>query len=72
MKLSERNPPIGTVRVAKWFAWWPVDIYGEERWLETVYVTQKFQRGPFGYFWLNMNFVTEEIYNDRSENREED
>lgn len=46
--------PVGTVRTHYFFAWWPVKINNECRWLEYVHVVQR-----LGWYrtWVNINFL---------------
>jgi hypothetical protein len=56
-----QGPKDHTRRVRRWFAWWPVTIRQETRWLERVAVQQQystFLSGGGGY-WRNQDFVDE-------------
>ncbi len=53
----------GTVRTTVKFAWWPITIKGETRWMEWVAVKQRFIRdGCMEYTWIgwmNLDFDDE-------------
>ena len=71
-KMRWNEPAIGAIRIISCFALFPIKAGHETRWLERVYVAQKYLRGPFGNSWINMNFTTKEMYNDRSEDNNEE
>ena len=51
------KPEINTKRTRKWFAWLPVTIGRDTRWLETVHVKQiyiDYQNG-----WCNVEFLAQ-------------
>lgn len=53
-------------RIIKKFAFLPIELMEEKRWLETVYIVQQYE--PDGIFifspcvWINEQFVTKEDY----------
>ncbi len=53
-------PPNGTKEIKRWFAWLPIQIDDETRWLETVTVELEFDEG-YGSFvepsWIAMRFI---------------
>lgn len=56
---------VGSTRVVKRFAWFPVTIGAETRWLETVYICQKYEwdRDRLKeYRWVNQYFVERDEY----------
>lgn len=60
-----KDPDVGDIRVKKFFAFLPITIGTETRWLETVEV-QQIRRiddyAIFGseYYWKNINFIDKE------------
>ena len=56
-------PKVGELRTATWFALFPVKLYDEIRWLETVSVEQMFTEHFHGFedgnshSWDNIRFV---------------
>ena len=50
-------------RLVKRFAFLPIEIYGEVRWLEMVYLKQEYH--PLSG-WLNIAFVRKEDYRRRN------
>jgi len=40
---NEPNPEDGDRRTRSWFAWWPVTIGTQTRWLETVTVREEYR-----------------------------
>jgi hypothetical protein len=59
-----QRPKPGQIRVAKWFAIFPITLHYECRWLEWVYVQQKYvERWICGNArWYDLQFVTKEDY----------
>jgi hypothetical protein len=60
---------VGDKRLETWFAWFPVRINDETRWLETVRVLQRrnYMQGQYvcQFFWENINFADEECRADK-------
>lgn len=65
MKFNHGNKKVGDTRIKSWFAWFPVRLHGETRWMERVTVEQVCygysmmgeQGEPVG--WMNKRFVDE-------------
>ena len=58
---------VGDTRVVKRFAWFPVTIGAETRWLETVYICQRYGWSnyrliEYQYQWVNQYFVERDEY----------
>ena len=58
-----KRPPRWADRIVKRFAFLPIEIHGEVRWLETVYLTQTHH--PIAG-WENLAFVSKEDYRRRN------
>ena len=41
MRWRRKEPNVGDVRERKYFAWLPININGDVRWLETVHVMEE-------------------------------
>ena len=50
------KPEKETIRVVEYFAWFPVTIGEETRWLETVRIEQEYYWG-----WDNIKFIDPEL-----------
>ena len=56
---------IGDERTVRRFAFWPIWIGTEWRWLEIVYLSQYYKKCnnlPFGCAWANIGFIGKEDY----------
>jgi len=56
------NPTSGSSRVVKKFAWWPIRIGKEARWLERVTIRQQYVFNGYSwdtpiYVWFNVEFL---------------
>lgn len=49
-------------RIIKRFAWFPITIGGETRWLETVYLRQKHAALEPIFPWYNIRFTDRKEY----------
>lgn len=58
-KKTRNIPFYGEERIIKKFAFFPVGLGCEKRWLEMVYIKQKWIGGWY-CSWSNLGFVTEE------------
>lgn len=54
----------GDLRYIKKFAISPIEIKGEIKWLEWVYVMQKYVGFRYKSCWENVIFITKEEYNE--------
>jgi hypothetical protein len=57
-----KTPKASDGRIIKRFAFLPVEINHEARWLETVYIFQTYYDGVYRIGWDNSLFVTKEEY----------
>lgn len=61
------NPKEGDIRIKKQFAFFPVRVKEEWRWLENVTIEQKYCWGLYGHSWFNTEFIDNDtIQNDSS------
>ena len=52
------GPKIGDIRVRSWFAFFPVHIGNEVRWLERVTVREQYDGcRDYGQVWIRLQFV---------------
>ena len=64
-KYNSKEPSNGSVRIRKKFAWLPIAINGECRWLEWVVVEQTYNHDYVNYenfqfeCWYNTKFINE-------------
>ena len=63
-------PSYGDQRIITKFAWFPIEIKREVRWLERVTILQMYENDWDGYHWVNICFVDEEkeINNEKDNN----
>lgn len=65
MKFTHTSPKDGDIQIRKFFAWFPIRIQNETRWLEQVKIEQHyFDGGPLGLIyggnqWCNDKFINE-------------
>ncbi len=64
MRWSEKkNPAVGTRRTTIGFLWFPVEINGESRWLETVTIQEEWRESGAADVifrgWVKIAFVSE-------------
>lgn len=62
-----REPCANEMRIIKLFAFLPIEINLENRWLETVYIKQRYENKSIFSFseiwdWVDKEFVTKEEY----------
>ena len=60
-----RPPIIGDANIAKRFAWMPMRMGLEVRWLETVFILQEYKERTWhvsGGIWVNIRFVDRTTY----------
>ena len=71
MMKEKDYPNKGDIRIIKRFAFLPIRIGAEKRWLETVYIEQRYER--YGIFifdpfdWFDQRFVTKADYDNYKE-----
>ena len=53
-----KHPKDGQKRIIKKFALFPIRLNGETRWLETVYILQKYLDGNSCGYWDNKMFCS--------------
>ena len=51
------EPIVGDQRVTSYFAFFPVTINYETRWLERVKIRQEFRQGRTRDFWVYIKFI---------------
>ena len=61
------KPRVYSTRIIKRFTLFPIELKYEKRWLETVYIKQRYEMfefiGGYSYLdWVNKEFVTKEKY----------
>lgn len=61
MRWTRKHPEVGETRVKQWFAFLPVEIDDDTRWLEWVTVKQR-----YGYMWYNDAFIDPPLKDDDS------
>jgi hypothetical protein len=63
MRWNRNRPKVGDVRDIKYFAWSPVRIGTETRWLEYVITLQKYEDRDLGYAFSEHDWVDKEFLN---------
>ena len=57
--MRRKAPVHGTEEIVTFFAWFPITIYDDRRWLERVTIRRRWIMGQWELFYKDLEFIDE-------------